>query len=302
MSDSSTQIDDPPPRRSAGAGVIRLLAALILLLPYAWRIRLTARLASALAGKLSRAPAKIEASIAVLRPDMTADQRAAVVVSVLRNSARTQVELLSGEAFHHHAAASMIEGPGLDQIEEAHKTGRPVLLLVSHFGNSAAVASALKARGIVVGTYYKPLADPVINQRYERSLLAFTEPLFTADRTGLSGMQRFLRDGGMVTISFDLDRPGSEALSFLGRPTPTALSIAQIALKRNALMMPVYGVRQEDGLSFKVFLDAAITHGDARKMMQDANDSLSRMVESHPEQWLWWHRRWKGGPPSAHDA
>jgi lauroyl/myristoyl acyltransferase len=33
-------------------------------------------------------------------------------------------------------------------------------------------------------------------------------------------------------------------------------------------------------------------------MMQDVNDRVSAWVEQHPEQWFWFHRRWKSNTRS----
>ena len=208
------------------------------------------------------------------------------------------VEIVSGADFYAHAATSPVSGPGWEALQEARRTGRPAVLLTAHYGNAAAVGAALKARGFVIGTFFKPMPDPAVNRFYTAAVEAVTSPLFPSGREGVAGMIRHLRGGGMLSISFDLDRPNGVMLEFLGKPARTVLSMAEMALKYDALLVPVYGIRRDDGLHFDVFIDAPIPHGDPAAMTQAVNDSLGRMVTLHKDQWLWWHRRWKDDHPA----
>ena len=84
-----------------------------------------------------------------------------------------------------------------------------------------------------------------------------------------------------------------ESLSFMGKPARTALSAAELALKYDALLVPVYGIRQPNGLDFKILVEPPIAHTTASEMTQALNDSLERLVRQHMDQWMWVHRRWK---------
>ena len=105
-------------------------------------------------------------------------------------------------------------------------------------------------------------------------------------------MLRFLRGGGMLGLVIDQYMEHGVPLDFLGKPAPTALSAAEIALKYNAVMVPGYAIRQPDGLSFHVHLEAPVPHTDAVTMTQALNDSLSEQVRAHMDQWFWLHQRW----------
>jgi KDO2-lipid IV(A) lauroyltransferase len=80
---------------------------------------------------------------------------------------------------------------------------------------------------------------------------------------------------------------------FFGKPAATALSAAELSLKYDAPLIPIYGVRQPNGLDFKIIVEEPVPPSDAVTMTQALNDSLEALVREHPEQWLWMHRRWK---------
>jgi KDO2-lipid IV(A) lauroyltransferase len=52
--------------------------------------------------------------------------------------------------------------------------------------------------------------------------------------------------------------------TFLGHPAPTSLSAAEMALKHDALLVPIYGLRLRDGFEFEMRIEAPIPHSDPR--------------------------------------
>ena len=82
-------------------------------------------------------------------------------------------------------------------------------------------------------------------------------------------------------------------IDFLGKPAPTATSIADIALKTGALIVPFFGVRHPDFYGFDAILEEPISHGDPIEMMREATKRLEARIFENPGQWMWVHRRWK---------
>jgi KDO2-lipid IV(A) lauroyltransferase len=141
--------------------------------------------------------------------------------------------------------------------------------------------------------------NPYFNAHYAQAIHRIAEPLFPRDRAGTVGLVRFVRAGGMVALGFDQYSYKGADLTFFGKPAPTILSPAEFALKYDAPLIPIHAIRQPDGLSFQVLVDAPIPQGTAPVMMQAANDRLEQMVRAHMGQWFWVHRRWKPGVRQA---
>jgi len=283
----------PPLRARVRDYLTVALLRLLLLLPYPQRMALAGWAGRNVTPRFSRIQPQIRAAVLHLFPDLPEAEVARICTRVPENLARSAVELVSGADFYAHAAHAPVSGPGWEALQNARRTGRPALLLIAHFGNFGAVGAALKARGFRVGGFYSPMPGPTTNRFYTDSLAHLSDPLFPSGREGLARMVRHLRAGGMAAISNDLDRAHGVMLEFLGKPTRTVLSMAEMALKYNALLVPVYGIRRADGLHFDVTIDAPVPHGDPAVMTQALNDSLGRMVTLHKDQWLWWHRRWQ---------
>ena len=262
-------------------------------LPYRMRVRffgmVTARVISPLAGW----PARIRANLDHVLPDLSEAERRRLVRSVPDNVGRTLAEIYSGHEFADRLAETPIEGPGLAALEAAREAGRPALLVTGHFGNYLVPRVALIARGFVVAGLYRPMRNGYFNRHYVAAMGAIGEPMFSSDRHGLGQLLRYLRGGGIVGLLNDIYAKHAPEMDFLGQPAPTALSAAEMALKFGAPLIPIYGIRQPDGTSFRVVAEAPIPASDPETMTQALNDSLSALVRKHPEQWFWIHRRWK---------
>ena len=146
------------------------------------------------------------------------------------------------------------------------------------------------------------MGHPAINDLYLRSATASGAPMFPDTGEGLRGVVRFLRGGGMLGILIDLDRPQGVMLDFLGQPTRTVLSLAEMALKYDAVLVPIWGIRTPGKPGFRVQVDAPVPPSDPRTMTQALNDAFAAQVRQHPEQWVWWHNRRKATHPAPHPA
>jgi Kdo2-lipid IVA lauroyltransferase/acyltransferase len=273
---------------------IRTLIGALLLLPYRWRVPLCGAVVSRVVAPLAGYRGRIRDNLALVFPDLAPADVERIVRAVPDNVGRTLIEIYSGREFVEHALRHPLTGPGLAALEAAHAAGRPVILVTGHFGNYDASRAALIGRGYRVGALYMPMTNASFNAHYERAIGAIGRPLFPRGRAGLADMVRHLRGGGMLGMLIDQHMGHGAPLTFFGREALTALSAAELALKYDAPVIPTYAVRLEDGLSFRIIVEAEIPRASAEEMTQALNDSLERIVRSHVDQWFWIHRRWKG--------
>ena len=270
-------------------GMFRLL----LLLPYRIRVPMVGWLMARIVAPLAGYTKRIRVNLAYTCPELTKAQVNRLCIEVPDNVGRTLIEIYSGDKFIARVRDIPLEGPGADALEQAHKENRPVILVTGHFGNYDAPRAALIARGYRVGAIYMPMRNVFFNAHYEAAISRIGTPLFPRGRKGLGQMLRFLRSGGMTGFLVDQYMRHGAPLQFFGKTAPTALSAAEMALKYDALLVPIYGIRAKNGLDFNIQVDAPILHTDAETMTQALNDSLEHLVRQYMGQWFWIHRRWK---------
>lgn len=262
------------------------------LLPYRWRVPLIGRLVSALS-PLAGWRKRISDNLRLARPDLSEADITRLCRDVPDNAGRTVMELYSGAAFVKRATNAPIRGDGLAALEQARAAGRPVILITAHFGNYDAARAKLISMGYEMGALYRRMANPYFNEHYVATIKAIGEPMFEQGRRGMTQMVRHLKRGGIIAIVSDLHAHGGEELNFFGQPAVTSVLNAELALRYDAVVIPVYSVRQPNGLDFEVVMNAPIPHSDPMTMTQALNDDLETLVRDHMNQWFWIHRRWK---------
>tara|TARA_R110002073_G_scaffold308906_4_gene479081 strand:+ start:2158 stop:3051 length:894 start_codon:yes stop_codon:yes gene_type:complete len=273
----------------AVAGLMRL--------PFRPRVRLAGWLGRVVIGRLGPLRRRVLASVHHFLPELPQADARRIAREVPGNLARMITEILSADELAALAAGLPLDGPGVTALQKARETGRAAILVSGHFGNYDAWRLALIAQGYNVGGYFKELGNDALNAHYVRAVSASGQPMFPSTGDGRKSLVRFLRAGGMLGILIDLDRPNGVAVDFLGQPTRTVLSIAEMALKYDAALIPIYGIRTSSSPGFRIWIDDAIPASDPLTMTQALNDSFGTQVRRHPEQWVWWHNRRKKSHP-----
>ncbi len=273
--------------------LIRGLLGAAMLLPYRWRVPFVGALVSRVLAPLVGWRGRIRENLSHVLPELPDTEVKRLSRAVPDNAGRTLIEIYSGEAFKARAARAPISGPGLAALEAARDAGRPVILVTGHMGNYDVVRAALIARGHNMGALYRRMRNPYFNAHYVRAISAIGEPMFEQGRTGMMQLVKHLRAGGVVGILTDLHFGAGRELMFFGKPAFTSLITAELALKYDAELIPVYAIRKENGLDFEIVAQAPVARSDAETMTQAVNDGLEHLVRTHPEQWFWIHRRWK---------
>ena len=274
---------------------LRGLIGFALVLPYVWRVPMMGWLMAHLIGPAVGYRRRAMANLARIYPAMPPNARRRLATAVLDNMGRTIIENYSGPALSRQLQAAETTGPGLAALAAAKASGRPVIFVTAHFGNYEAPRHALLARGYQIGGLYRPMSNPYFNSHYIRTMAAVSGPIFDKSQRGTMGFARFLKQGGMATILFDIHSYTGTAIDFLGQPALTALSAAEFALRFDALLIPYFGVRLPDGLNFRIELGAPIPHGDPVTMTRTMTAALEDQIAARPDLWFWVHRRWKSG-------
>ena len=191
---------------------------------------------------------------------------------------------------------------GVENWERARAPGRGVILVAGHTGTweVAAAMCALKtgADVVLVSRHYKPewLRRAIDAGRKRCGVDAAYEP-----RTMPEILARLKRNG-VVAIVLDqyTAPPVGVRVPFFGVPVGTNVSIALLAKRTGAQVLPFSNYRHPDG---HVVVEAGPpvpwqSHDNPEMELAINTAAYSAIVEAqiraHPAQWLWSHRRFKG--------
>lgn len=294
MSSSASKPRGPKDRLQFA--LIRGVFWLMYRLPYARRVAFSGWVLSRIVAPLAGWRKRIAANLRLVIPEISESEIKRIQRAVPDNFGRTMAELFSADEFLPIARATELEGPGLAALEQARAEGRPSILVSGHFGNYDVVRAGIIARGFEVGGIYRPMNIRQFNDIYVANISKIGQPLFSRGRRGMAEMMRFLKRGGTLAVLIDQRLNNGVALRFFGHRAYTALSFTELALKYNATVVPCYGIRQPDGLSFRAVLEEPVPHTTPEEMTQALNDSLEAQVRRHMGQWFWIHNRWQDIP------
>ena len=293
----------------------RILIRVLRLFPYRLRIAAGGWFVRRVFANLTDIRQRILDNLALVKPSAAAPEKQRIVSGCLDNCGRLFAEYYSASEFVAHARLSTLTGSGIEALREAHVQGQGVLFATGHFGNfeagraaliglvqrwsseginsRSAERAALIRQGQIVGGLYRPTNNLYYEQHHRAAFAGIGEPAIAKGLPGLRELFRFLSKGGWLMILHDQHDALGVRQQFLGKDVLTSVSAARLALRHDALLVPYYGIRQPNGLDFRVVVESPIAPSDELRMTAQLTASLEDMVNDHPEQWFWIHRRWR---------
>ena len=263
------------------------------ILPYHIRVPAGGWLFGAVLAPLIGYRNRVRKNLSLIFPDMPETEKLALARAVPRQIGRTLTEMLSPEDLIRVSTEAPLVGEGVAQVMTARDAGKPIIFVSGHLGNYDVSRAAMTRKGFQVGALFREMNNKRFNDFYVARIEQIATPLFVRGRRGLAEMVKFLRQGNAIAIMVDQYMTSGTPLTFFEHTAYTAVSAAEMALKYDALLVPIYTIRQEDGLSFEIIIEAPVPHSTPEEMTQALNDSLEAQVRSHMDQWFWIHRRWK---------
>jgi KDO2-lipid IV(A) lauroyltransferase len=209
-------------------------------------------------------------------------------------------DLLRSEEEPKESLLARVEVVGLENARAAVETGRGVFFATPHIGNWEWAALVTGANGIPVTIVARPLDNPLLDARLT-AMRERTGCRVVSKRDAARAILKTLRAGGVVGILADQRArpPDAVVVPFFGRPASTTSSVARLAARTGALILPVVCLRVSSGryrLVYDVPIDVSALPREEREV-EPLTARITALVESQvrsaPEQWLWLHDRWR---------
>lgn len=189
----------------------------------------------------------------------------------------------------------------LGTYARASAEGRGAVIVTGHLGNWELAAAFLAASGIPLRAVVKRQR----NRRFDRRLSALreavgVEPVYMEEAARRAG--QILGGGRPLAMVADQDaRSRGVFVTFMGRPASTFRGPARLALEHGAPLLFGALLREEGG--YRAVLERVETPprgpGAVRALTAEWMQRLEAQVRLRPEQYFWFHRRWKTRPAAA---
>ena len=111
--------------------------------------------------------------------------------------------------------------------------------------------------------------------------------------------EKYMKKNYRVAMMVDQRHGKSERYTFYNKPAHTTTLPAQLALKFNCNIIPIYLKRVNEGFFEMEILNpinikkTEVPENDKKSITIQINQIIEDMIRRNPGQWIWTHGRWK---------
>ena len=189
---------------------------------------------------------------------------------------------------------------GTNYLEEIKKNNETVIFFSAHLANFELMAMELDKFGIKCAAIYRPLNNFLLNPLMEYLRMKYICP--TQIPKGRMGMREIIgrvKDGYSIALMVDQRVSEGPRVLFFNKPAHTTTIPAQLALKYNCKLVPIFLERKED-TNFEMTIHEPYKiektgndQEDTKSITLKINNIIEKMIIKNPTQWIWSHNRWK---------
>ncbi|MFC1601479.1 lysophospholipid acyltransferase family protein [Candidatus Sumerlaeota bacterium] len=237
-------------------------------------------------------------------------ERRRIVREMFANAGRSAVELLISGSWGAHEIGRRVSADQPQRLVELC-SGRGAMLITGHFGNWELIPGYVaQVLGLGMAAIARDLHNPAVEQLLYEWREAKGCRVLARGRAGRE-LVRVFEDNAVMGIVADQDsrRTPGIFVEFFGRPAYTPLGVYELAALGRTRVLCAFMVRQPDGLGHRLYFGEEIPvprGGDrqenARAFTSAYTREIEKFVRRYPEQWMWFHRRWKRQPRPAGES
>ena len=173
---------------------------------------------------------------------------------------------------------------------------KPVIFVSGHFANFELMSMEITKKNIPLATIYRPLNNFFLNpfMEYLRKKYVCSNQI----KKGINGVResiRYLKNKYCIALMIDQRVSEGATINFFGKPALTTTLPAQLSIKFNIDIVPVYIERDINNNFIIDFKDRINPNNFSNKisLTEKLNKILEEMIIKNPNQWIWTHNRWK---------
>ena len=187
-------------------------------------------------------------------------------------------------------------------IERSKQSG--VIVLTAHLGNWELLAHAHGALGHPVTLIHRPMRNQLVDDAIT-AVRAHAGTRTIPKKSAAREAIRSLRRGGIVAIPSDQNQTTRYGVfvDVFGKQACTTPGVARLAGLTRSPVYPVFIVRDGESGRHRIEIQPEVemvSTGDREADIVTNTQRCSRIVEDmirrYPEQWIWFHKRWKTKP------
>ena len=244
-------------------------------------------------GPLFKSKSIIEKNLTNFNSNLTNEQKENIISSMWENYGITFIEYIFLKLFKEKN--DLVEVTRSDILNKI-PSNKPVVFVSGHFSNFELMSMEITKRKVKLATIYRPLNNFFLNplMEYIRKKYVCKNQI----KKGIGGVKeaiQYIKAGYSIALMIDQRVSEGERLNFFNQPALTTTLPAQLALKFELPIIPVFIERRKNG-TYKIEFYNEITSKNFKnkiELTQKLNSILEEMIKKNPNEWIWTHNRWK---------
>ena len=250
----------------------------------------------------------VRRNLQFVHPEWSQDRIQKLSKRVFENLGVTLLEICQMTSFSREDILRKVRIRGKDNLLNAIKNPKGVILISAHIGNwemaHQSISCYLQKSLVLVA---RELQSKAFDQWILKLRARFGNTIIYKEGA-LPDMTRTLRQGKVLGLLIDQETKRSEGVdvTFFDRTVSATPSAALLAIRCKSTVLPVFCIREADSrltLVVEPPLTMKKTEGlraDLKANTQIMTSAIERAVRAYPEQWFWFHKRWKRHYPNLY--
>lgn len=182
-------------------------------------------------------------------------------------------------------------------ILDALKNKRKIILITAHYGNWEYGNTFFPLKYAPTTMVGRPMNNKYLNKELDATRTKNNTQMLTKREAG-RGLVKALKDGRILGFVIDQHNGDGIDVDFFGHKVLQADSSSRLAMKFDALIIPLFFTMESFG-KYKATFYEPIEHKefDEKNKILNLTQAQANIMEEHihknPEQWFWQHKRFK---------
>lgn len=245
-------------------------------------------------------------NLAIAFPDRSVLEHQRILQASCRNLGRMAAEFCHLPRLDADELATLVSFEDRDhwraELERAERTG--AIILTAHFGNWELLAHAHGVWGHPITLVHRPMRNHAVDAAID-AVRSCAGTRSIPKKAAAKEAIRTLRSKGILVIPSDQNQPARDGVfvDFFGVSACTNAGAARLAALTGVPVIPVFLVRDGESLHHRIvvlpdvqLVDTGDRQHDAVVNTERCSKIIEQMLHRYPEQWIWFHKRWKTRP------
>ena len=180
---------------------------------------------------------------------------------------------------------------------DAIKENRKIILISAHYGNWEYITSYISLKYKPTTMVGRILNNKYLNEDMEKNRENHNSKMLLKSNSA-KGLIKALKDDRIIGLAIDqhINLKKGKVVKFLGHNASQVDSSARLAIKFNAVIIPVFFIQnkfRDYTIKFYEKLEPSDYNNDLQLITQKEASIISKQILEKPEIWFWQHRRFK---------